>query len=550
MVLFKVYLGELAPLNCKYQRLLQAISRLQVEHQPANHLQYFQSSVQLNAQPQHPISQLFQPPASTQDLLSNKSVFTTMPFTRQAAALSRGLGVGKFNQLTDSSADERVLRNRDVGDDAPRSPDDGDGSYTFTDKARTFRMLPDPQPRGSNGYLPLSTAPTLHYDFRAQNVDLRPGEDVLLDDHTIMRIESWEINSGTPCINGVLFQPQSHPGLFMPTRENEFVAILQIDEETFAWKPWEQQVEARRVVSLCTLVVTNKPYQDLNYKRDVYNSDLAPKAVFFCRYMSASRKADAKQNNRERKPPRFGKIEHVTKADADNITLVARQSWMSSISNSDVRGRWRGDTKLDGSHVDTESGRQRYTFAEPFCGAGGVSVGAFNAGLELRWAFDQKEISMQTYRKNFQRAAKTQVEALTMDARDFVEKMSSRTCSPTAYMVDFMHMSPPCQPFAGCNRCADPAKQKEQLRAFNSVRGLLEYCKPRIVTLEEVDSLVNKDMEYWFKDLIYAFIEKGYSLQWKTFSLSEFGVPQTRDRFILIASGSVLCFLHLVVDND
>ena len=81
-------------------------------------------------------------------------------------------------------------------------------------------------------------------------MDLRPGDDVFLDDRTIIRIRSWEIDDGIPYIEGMHFLPQSHPDLFMPDRENEFVVIFQIDEETLAWRPWEKRVEASRVVSL------------------------------------------------------------------------------------------------------------------------------------------------------------------------------------------------------------------------------------------------------------------------------------------------------------
>ena len=228
-------------------------------------------------------------------------------------------------------------------------------------------------------------------------------------------------------------------------------------------------------------MVTNQPYRSFKYRQNVSKCDLVPRAVFFCRYRSARLNIDAKYNNGERKPPRIGKIEYVTDTEVDNITTrVGQGSYKrSSVSSCALRSRWRGfhDTKLGGSHVDTESNCQKYTFGEPICGAGEVSIGAFNDGLELCWAFDHEKINMQTFRRNFYTTAKTHVEALTIDAREFVEKISSSVCSPTAYRVDFMHMVSPLPAILwqqqAC-RCLEKSKATARLQQCPRTSVLLQ----------------------------------------------------------------------------
>jgi DNA (cytosine-5)-methyltransferase 1 len=83
--------------------------------------------------------------------------------------------------------------------------------------------------------------------------------------------------------------------------------------------------------------------------------------------------------------------------------------------------------------------KPRYTFADVFCGAGGASRGADNAGLQLVWALDKDEHAIQAYRRNFKGP-----KALHRDAHSFPKDEIERKDS----MVDFIHFSNPCQPFS------------------------------------------------------------------------------------------------------
>lgn len=69
---------------------------------------------------------------------------------------------------------------------------------------------------------------------------------------------------------------------------------------------------------------------------------------------------------------------------------------------------------------------------------------------------------------------------------------------------------------------------------------VLEKVKPRIVTMENTeglnDSKHNEAREYIFQQ----FDNAGYSYDWKVIDLRNFGIPQHRERLILIGAGSVL----------
>ena len=83
-----------------------------------------------------------------------------------------------------------------------------------------------------------------------------------------------------------------------------------------------------------------------------------------------------------------------------------------------------------------------YTFADAFCGAGGMSLGARDAGLRIRWAFDHNQFAMETYTDNHGRDV-----GLQMPAEDFEVKASEN--AEGQFKVD---LSPPCSGFSRANR--------------------------------------------------------------------------------------------------
>lgn len=193
--------------------------------------------------------------------------------------------------------------------------------------------------------------------------------------------------------------------------------------------------------------------------------------------------------------------------------------------------------------------RARYTFGDGFCGVGGCSAGARMAGLNVKWAFDADPATCRIYSENFPRAN-------VMLAR--VDQFLS--LGNLGY-VDVMHLSPPCQTWSmahtipGCNDDMNSA-------CLFAVELLLKTYRPRIATLEQVPGIVRKiDNQYppppldycrahernFFHSMLRIFLDNGYSIEWKILKTQDFGVPQTRERLILLASWSVLATSRLII---
>ena len=169
-----------------------------------------------------------------------------------------------------------------------------------------------------------------------------------------------------------------------------------------------------------------------------------------------------------------------------------------------------------------------YTFADGFCGAGGTSVGARDAGLEIKWAFDHDGDAIDTYALNHGR-----VRNLQISARKFLEE--AEVADGKSY-VDVLHLSPPCQGFALAALACRVSPQSGEINNKGMTYGdaIVKKVKPRIVTFEEVPQVLFRHREY--STIVRNLTSIGYNIRWRTIECLDFGVPQKRKRLFVIAS--------------
>lgn len=92
----------------------------------------------------------------------------------------------------------------------------------------------------------------------------------------------------------------------------------------------------------------------------------------------------------------------------------------------------------------------------------------------------------------------------------------------------------PCQPFSISGK----------MRGFEDTRGTLIYSvfqiiekrNPKVILLENVKHLVHHDNGNTLKVIIQHLEELGYIISWKVLNASDFGIPQNRERIIIIGS--------------
>jgi DNA (cytosine-5)-methyltransferase 1 len=155
-----------------------------------------------------------------------------------------------------------------------------------------------------------------------------------------------------------------------------------------------------------------------------------------------------------------------------------------------------------------------------FAGAGGSSVGARCAGIELAGAIDMCPIATQTYRANFPDAHVVTERVEHID----LKKLRSRIGE-----VDLLMASPECTNHT-CAKGAAPRDEASRATAMVAVQYARKF-KPRWLVLENV-----VHMRPWarYRELCEELRQLGYNLAEQVLDASDFGVPQTRRRLFIV----------------
>lgn len=206
--------------------------------------------------------------------------------------------------------------------------------------------------------------------------------------------------------------------------------------------------------------------------------------------------------------------------------------------SNELRAEWRGETVPLGAalqssqalEIERETGfidvdtERAYTFGDAFCGAGGVSCGAKQAGVRIKYANDMDQRALDTYILNH-----TDMEAECSDFYTFI------TNSPEFLRVDLAHASPPCQTWSPAHTVNSANDDANSACVFSGV-DLARVSKCRILTLEETVGLPSRHI-LTFNRIVLSLVEIGYSVRWSILGCDKYGVPQDRKRLMLIAAG-------------
>jgi DNA (cytosine-5)-methyltransferase 1 len=371
-----------------------------------------------------------------------------------------------------------------------------------------------------------------------------PGKTVELTDGTFLHITLvLRDGHGDIFIRGQQLIRENYIGAMMPSnRRNEVVIVQKKQLQTDSFVLHEASVD--QVVKNRELVFTNQKYPLISSRTDGHSPCVPEEDVklgpLFCRWkytQVVDRNGRCVENV----------LEHLR---ADQVMERSRldrssQPLLNRIDEPTKRLNWRGlPTTLGGSasirqsYIDTD-GKSRssvlksYTFGDAFCGAGGVSRGATDAMLKVRWGLDCNAQAITSYCANFRRHG---ADLYLEDVHDFILKLTGERLEQTR--VDFLHVSPPCQPFSPAHTIPNQKRDEMNQAALPSVHQLIEKLKPRVVTMEETEGLFSRHQE-WFDLAINIFTSLGYSVRWKILQCSDFGVPQSRKRLVIIAAGYV-----------
>jgi DNA (cytosine-5)-methyltransferase 1 len=172
-----------------------------------------------------------------------------------------------------------------------------------------------------------------------------------------------------------------------------------------------------------------------------------------------------------------------------------------------------------------------------FCGVGGLTHGLRNAGLNVVAGVDINAACRYAYEKNNEGAVFIESDVAEIPSQKIAEYYGDND-------VKILVGCAPCQPFSKYTkryrkeekengREGDSWQFDEKWKLLYAFAQKIRDIKPDVVSMENVPELENEQV---FQDFLGTLTEMGYHVNSGIAHCPDYGVPQSRDRLVLLAS--------------
>lgn len=167
--------------------------------------------------------------------------------------------------------------------------------------------------------------------------------------------------------------------------------------------------------------------------------------------------------------------------------------------------------------------RRKIWAIDLFCGVGGLTHGLVRAGIDVRLGVDIDPACEYPYTANNDAEFLLKpVEELKADELlDHYRKNGMKLLAGCA----------PCQTFSTYNQKA--TESDKRWRLLMQFARLVEEVSPELVTMENVPGLMDEDV---FAEFLAVLEHNGYRVAYRAVNCEDYGVPQHRNRMVLLAS--------------
>lgn len=163
-----------------------------------------------------------------------------------------------------------------------------------------------------------------------------------------------------------------------------------------------------------------------------------------------------------------------------------------------------------------------------FCGGGGMTKGLIEAGINVIFGLDSNPLCQETYENN---------NGIPYINRDVSQVTTEELLEEFPILLDndelLMVGCAPCQPFSVLN--PNNPNEHRSVNLLNEFGRIVQGVHPAHIMVENVPGLKGRgeDVLQEFLDMLNA---EGYEYDYRVINAKNYGVPQNRRRFVLIAS--------------
>jgi DNA (cytosine-5)-methyltransferase 1 len=172
-----------------------------------------------------------------------------------------------------------------------------------------------------------------------------------------------------------------------------------------------------------------------------------------------------------------------------------------------------------------------FSFIDLFCGCGGMSWGAKEAGFNLLAGFDSDPHAIRTYRRNFGEQTGHLEDLSTLTPTQLASKLELE-----AGDLDMLIGGPPCQGFSKNVPRSQRALDDPRNQLVNRFLEFVTYLRPKIVVIENVAEMKNGFSGAYTNEIRNQLECAGYAVNVEVLYAPDYGVPQGRRRAFFIAN--------------
>ncbi|GES49979.1 cytosine-specific methyltransferase [Rhizobium sp. NBRC 114257] len=178
-----------------------------------------------------------------------------------------------------------------------------------------------------------------------------------------------------------------------------------------------------------------------------------------------------------------------------------------------------------------------------FAGCGGFSLGFKRGGYDVVAAVEFDASAAQSHGENFHSGEWRHALARDITLTPPLKLAEDLSMGDVSLAVDVLIGGPPCQAFArvGRSKLREVAEHPEAFRHDSRARLYIEYLRyveafaPLAVVMENVPDMLNHGGHNLAEEIAEVLEAKGYVCSYSLFNAAFYGVPQMRERMVLIA---------------
>ncbi len=170
----------------------------------------------------------------------------------------------------------------------------------------------------------------------------------------------------------------------------------------------------------------------------------------------------------------------------------------------------------------------RWRVLDLFCGCGGLSFGLEQTGrFAVTCGIDLLPDRIDTFTANHPTAS-----GVIADIRDFpAERLQAESLSP-----DVVIGGPPCQGFSSIRPFRTLTQGDPRNNLIENYLLVVQFIRPRWLVLENVVGLLTHAKGEVLTQTLAAFREVGYAVDWRVLNAAHYGLPQNRERLIIVGN--------------